>query len=66
MSTDAKRAANARYLAKFKAISVRLNQEDAETIQRAADAAGESLCGYIASAAKSRAKRENDDKPKNP
>lgn len=63
MSTDAKRAANARYLAKFKAISVRFTQEDAEAIQRAADAAGESLSGYIGNAAKARAEREskNDD-----
>lgn len=66
MSTDAKRAANARYLSKFKAVSVRLNQEDAETIQRAADAAGESLSGYIVSAAKSRAKLEKCDKSKRP
>ena len=65
MSSEAKRAANARYLSKFKAVSVRLTQEDAETIQRAADAAGESLSGYIGSAAKSRAERENNDKPKN-
>ena len=65
MSSEAKRAANARYLSKFKAVSVRLTQEDAETIQRAADAAGESLSGYISSAAKSRAERENHDKPKN-
>ena len=40
MSSDAKRAGNARYLAKLKTITVRMQPETAETIQQAAAAAG--------------------------
>lgn len=65
MSTDAKRAGNARYLAKLKTITVRMQPDTAETIQRAAAAAGESVNGYILAAIDERMQRENNDKPKN-
>ena len=52
MSTEAKRASNARYLAKLKNVSIRLQPE-------AAEAAGESLSGYIKEAAIARAERKN-------
>ena len=50
MSSDAKRASNARYLAKFKTVSVRFTQTDAVAVQSAADSAGESLNAYIVGA----------------
>ena len=53
MSSDAKRAGNARYLAKLK------------TIQQAAAAAGESVNGYILAAVDARLQRENHDKTEN-
>ena len=59
MSTEAKRASNARYLAKLKTVSIRLQPEEAESIQQAAEAAGESLSGYIKEAAIARAERKN-------
>lgn len=64
MSTDAKRAGNARYLAKLKTITVRMQPDTAETIQQAAAAAGESVNGYILAAIDERIQRENHDKPK--
>ena len=45
MSSDAKRASNARYLAKFKTVSVRFTQTDAVAVQSAADSAG--LDGHV-------------------
>lgn len=65
MSTDAKRAGNARYLAKLKTITVRMQPETAETIQQAAAAAGESVNGYILAAVDERMQRENHGKPQN-
>lgn len=47
MSTDAKRASNARYLATQKTITVRMPPEDAEAVRHAASAAGESVNAYI-------------------
>ena len=47
MSTDAKREGNARYLAKFKPLTLRFLPEDLESIKAAAAAAGESVAGYI-------------------
>lgn len=64
MSSDAKRAGNARYLAKLKTITVRMQPETAETIQQAA-AAGESVNGYILAAVDARLQRENHDKTEN-
>lgn len=61
MSTDAKRAGNARYLAKLKTITVRMQPETAETIQQAAAAAGESVNGYILEAVEERMKRDKNN-----
>lgn len=58
MSSDAKRASNARYLSKFKTVSVRFAQTDATAVQAAADAAGESLNAYIVGAVAQRMDRE--------
>ena len=58
MSSDAKRASNARYLSKFKTVSVRFAQPDATAVQAAADAAGESLNAYIVGAVAQRMDRE--------
>ena len=58
MSSDAKRASNARYLSKFKTVSVRFAQTDAAAVQAAADAAGESLNAYIVGAVAQRMDRE--------
>ena len=58
MSSDAKRASNARYLSKFKTVSVRFAQTDATAVQAAADAAGESLNAYIVCAVAQRMDRE--------
>lgn len=66
MSSDAKRAGNARYLAKLKTITVRMQPETAETIQQAAAAAGESMNGYILAAVDERMQRENHGNPQNP
>jgi len=76
MSSDAKRAGNARYLAKLKTITVRMQPETAETIQQVpkgdkavikerAAAAGESVNGYILAAVDARLQRENHDKTEN-
>ena len=58
MSSDAKRASNARSLSKFKTVSVRFAQTDATAVQAAADAAGESLNAYIVGAVAQRMDRE--------
>lgn len=58
MSTDAKRAGNARYLAKLKTITVRMQPETAETLQRAATSAGESVNAYIVGAVAQRMERD--------
>lgn len=59
MSTDAKRAGNARYLAKMKTLTVRMQPETAERIQQAAAAAGESVNGYIMASVSERMARES-------
>ena len=61
MSTDAKRAGNARYLAKLKTITVRMQPDTAETIQQAAAAAGQSVQGYILQACTERMARERQN-----
>lgn len=58
MSTDAKRAGNARYLAKLKTITVRMQPETAGTIQQAAAQAGESVNAYILEAVRRRMEQE--------
>ena len=66
MSSDAKRASNARYLAKFKTVSVRFTQTDAVAVQSAADSAGESLNAYIVGALAQRMERDANSAPKSP
>ena len=66
MSSDAKRASNARYLAKFKTVSVRFTQTDAVAVQSAADAAGESLNAYIVGAVAQRMERDASSAPEGP
>ena len=51
MATKAKLEGNARYLAKFKTVSARIPLEQLEVIQNAAEAAGESVSGFLISAA---------------
>lgn len=63
MSTDAKRAANARYIAKMKVWTLRVKPETAEQIQAAAAANGESVQGYILEACARR--MAQDAKPEN-
>ena len=60
MSTDAKRAANSRYLDKVEQITVRFPAGSKETIKAAADLAGEPLNTYIVRAVQGRLK--GDDK----
>lgn len=66
MSTDAKRAGNARYLAKLKTITVRMQPETAETLQRDATSAGESVNAYIVGAVAQRMERDANSAPKSP
>lgn len=47
MSTDAKRAANARYLAKMVTITIRMEPEEKARLQQAAEKSGKSVQGYI-------------------
>ncbi len=58
MSTDAKRAGNARYLAKFKTVATRLTPEEYEQVKNAAANAGESVAGYIVKATRERMARD--------
>ena len=66
MSSDAKRASNARYLAKFKTVSVRFTQTDAVAVQSAADSAGESLNAYIVGAVAQRMEWDASSAPQSP
>jgi len=73
MSTDAKRAGNARYLAKFKTVATRLPLEEYEQVKAAAAHVGESVAGYIVAATRERMARDGftppaadgDDQPDN-
>lgn len=47
MSTDAKRAANARYLAKMATITIRMEPEEKARLQQAAEKENKSVQGYI-------------------
>ena len=47
MSTDAKRAANSRYLAKMATITIRMEPEETARLQQAAEKSGKSVQGYI-------------------
>lgn len=58
MSTDAKRAGNARYLAKMKTLTIRMKPEEYVTIQAAANRTGDSVQGYILQAIRTRIEQE--------
>lgn len=58
MSTDEKRAWNAKYLKKFKQVSLRFLPKDLDEIKKAAEAAGESTAGYITKAVEERMKKK--------
>lgn len=58
MSTDAKRAGNARYLAKFAELKIRITPERKESIVDAAKAAGMSTAAYIIAAIDAQMERD--------
>lgn len=58
MSTDAKRAGNARHIEKLDRIELRPYKEDGAEIRAAAAAAGQSLQGYILQAIRERMERD--------
>ena len=62
MSTDAKRAGNARYLAKLKTWTIRIKPEEAERIEQAAAAAGQSKNEYVLEAVRLRMKKDTSGK----
>ena len=59
MSTDAKRAGNARHQAKLDRIVIQPSKEEGMKIRQAAADAGQSVQGYILQAIKERMEREN-------
>ena len=59
MSTDAKRAGNARHQAKLDRIVIQPEKEEGAKIRQAAADAGQSVQGYILQAIKERMEREN-------
>ena len=59
MSTDAKRAGNARHQAKLDRIVIQPEKEDGTIIRQSAANAGQSVQGYILQAIKERMEREN-------
>lgn len=59
MSTDAKRAGNARHQAKLDRIVIQPEKEEGAIIRQAASNAGQSVQGYILQAIKERMEREN-------
>ena len=68
MSSDAKRAANSRYLSKLGSIAVRTNPETTDAIRNAARSAGQPLVAYIVQACFERMARDGYDpqKPEGP
>ena len=59
MSTDAKRAGNARHQAKLDRIVIQPEKEEGVKIRQTAANAGQSVQGYILQAIKERMEREN-------
>ena len=59
MSTDAKRAGNARHQAKLDRIVIQPEKEEGTIIRQSASSAGQSVQGYILQAIKERMEREN-------
>lgn len=58
MYNEKKKASNAKYLSKFKNISVRVTEEEKAGIDEAAAARGESLAGFILAAIRERMNKE--------
>jgi uncharacterized protein (DUF1778 family) len=54
MYNEAKKASNAKYLSRFKPVSLRIDPDEAEQIKKAADTAGESMSKYIMNACRER------------
>lgn len=63
MYNEAKKASNAKYLSKFKPVSLRIDPDEAIQIKKAADAAGESLAKYIMNACRERMTGKYDSMP---
>lgn len=61
MSTDAKRAGNARHLQKLGRIDLRPYKEEVEQIKSAATAAGQSTSAYIMQAVRERMKKDLEE-----
>ena len=59
MSTDAKRAGNARHQAKLDRIVIQPEKEEGTIIRQSAANVGQSVQGYILQAIKERMEREN-------
>ena len=59
MSSDTKRAGNARHQAKLDRIVIQPEKEEGSIIRQAAANAGQSVQGYILQAIKERMEREN-------
>lgn len=60
MSTEAKRACNARHQNKLDRISIQPPKEEGAKIRQAAAAAGQSVQGYILEAVRDRMERDTD------
>lgn len=58
MCNEKKKLSNARYLSKFKNITVRVTEEEKARIDEAAAARGESTAGFILAAIRERIEKE--------
>lgn len=65
MASQAQIQANIRYNRSRDSITIRPSKEDGAAVRQAAEAAGQSVQGYIMQACSERMQRENHDKPKN-
>lgn len=65
MASPAQIQANVRYNRSRDSITIRPSKEDGAAVRQAAEAAGQSVQGYIMQACFERMQRENHDKPKN-
>ena len=59
MSSDAKRAANARYNSKFSSFTIRVSKDEAERIKQAA--ADTSVTAYFVQAAREKMERDKNN-----
>ena len=64
MASQAQIQANIRYNRSRDSITIRPSKEDGAAVRAAAEAAGQSVQGYIMQACSERMQRENHDKPK--